>query len=379
VRSVIMRESTVLPVADPVAEFPPHGETPERLSLDMWLANLLAVIVPFLGLVCALVFLWGRGFNWVDLGLLLGMSALTGLGITVGYHRLFTHRSFESNRVVRFLLGVFGSMAVEGPLLKWVAVHRYHHQHSDLPNDPHSPHHQGRGVLGLLRGVWHAHLGWLFDPDPPDLDRYVKDLRQSGMLCTVSALFPLWATIGLLIPAVLGGLLTGTWTGVLFGLIWGGLARIFLVHHVTWSINSVCHLWGRQPYRSNDQSRDNFVVGVLGLGEGWHNTHHAFPTSARHGLRWWQIDVSYWVIRALALVGLAWNVKVPGKQAQAAQRARGNELEMGEHSAEWTQRAPDSGSLAWPSERRLLNDLPTPIHSEKDDGNSNHTHGPRYL
>jgi len=286
----------------------------------MRVASLLAVIVPFLGLVAAVVFLWGWGFSWVDLGLLLGMYILTAVGITVGYHRLFTHRAFETTPVVQFLLGALGSMAVEGPLLKWVAMHRRHHQHSDKPDDPHSPHHQGKGLLGLLRGAWHAHLGWVFDRDPPNLDRYVKDLRLSGLLRMVSRLFPVWVAVGLLLPAVLGGLLTGTWTGALFGLLWGGLVRIFLVHHVTWSINSVCHLWGRRPYRSNDQSRNNFVFGVLGLGEGWHNTHHAFPTSARHGLRWWQIDASYGFIRALALLGLAWNVKVAEKQAQAAQR-----------------------------------------------------------
>jgi stearoyl-CoA desaturase (delta-9 desaturase) len=288
--------------------------------MGMRVASLLAVIVPFLGLVAAVVFLWGWGFSWVDLGLLLGMYILTAVGITVGYHRLFTHRAFETTPVVQLLLGAIGSMAVEGPLLKWVAMHRRHHQHSDKPDDPHSPHHQGKGLLGLLRGAWHAHLGWVFDRDPPNLDRYVKDLRQSGLLRMVSRLFPVWVAVGLLLPAVLGGLLTGTWTGALFGLLWGGLVRIFLVHHVTWSINSVCHLWGRRPYRSNDQSRNNFVFGVLGLGEGWHNTHHAFPTSARHGLRWWQVDASYGFIRALALLGLAWNVKVPEKQAQAAQR-----------------------------------------------------------
>ncbi len=315
-----MTESTVVPVADPVAELPPRGEDPERVSLGMRVASLLAVIVPFLGLVAAVVFLWGWGFSWVDLGLLLGMYILTAVGITVGYHRLFTHRAFETTPVVQFLLGALGSMAVEGPLLKWVAMHRRHHQHSDKPDDPHSPHHQGKGLLGLLRGAWHAHLGWVFDRDPPNLDRYVKDLRLSGLLRMVSRLFPVWVAVGLLLPAVLGGLLTGTWTGALFGLLWGGLVRIFLVHHVTWSINSVCHLWGRRPYRSNDQSRNNFVFGVLGLGEGWHNTHHAFPTSARHGLRWWQIDASYGFIRALALLGLAWNVKVAEKQAQAAQR-----------------------------------------------------------
>jgi stearoyl-CoA desaturase (delta-9 desaturase) len=315
-----MVEVTVLPVADPVAELPPLPEVPGRVSAGVYVANLLAVVLPFLGLGAAAVFLWGWGFSWVELGLLLGMYLLTALGITVGFHRLFTHHSFETYRVVQFVLGVLGSMAVEGSLLKWVALHRRHHQHSDQPGDPHSPHLHGAGVRGLLRGLWHAHLGWVFQADPPDLDHYVKDLRRSTLLRAVSALFVLWVVLGLLIPAVLGGLMTGTWAGAWYGLAWGGLARIFLVHHVTWSVNSVCHLWGRRPYRSDDQSRDNVVFGVMALGEGWHNTHHAFPTSARHGLRWWQIDVSYYVIRALAWMHLAWKVKLPSKQAQAAER-----------------------------------------------------------
>jgi stearoyl-CoA desaturase (delta-9 desaturase) len=262
----------------------------------------------------------GLGFSWIDVGLLLGMYILTVLGITVGFHRLFTHRSFEAASVVQFILAVLGSMAVQGPLLKWVALHRRHHQYSDRPEDPHSPHHQGQGLLGLLRGLWHAHLGWMFEPDPPNLDRYVRDLHQSRHLWVASKLFLGWVTLGLVIPGVLGGVLTGTWAGVWSALVWGGLVRVFFVHHVTWSINSICHLWGRRPYRSQDQSRDNVVFGVLGLGEGWHHTHHTFPTSARHGLRWWQLDVSYWVIRALALLGLAWNVKVPTKEAQVAQK-----------------------------------------------------------
>jgi stearoyl-CoA desaturase (delta-9 desaturase) len=279
--------------------------------LGIRLVNLVAVVLPFLGLVAAFIFLWGRGFSWVELGLLLGMYVLTGLGITVGFHRLFTHRSFETGGVVQFILAALGSMAVQGPLLKWVAVHRCHHQYSDQDDDPHSPHSRGRGLFGLLRGLWHAHLGWLFRPDPPHLFRYVKDLLQSGPLRVASALFPLWVLVGLLIPTILGFLLAGGWMGALLGFVWGGLARIFLVHHVTWSVNSICHLWGGQPYDVNDHSRNNFVIGVLSLGEGWHNNHHAFPTSARHGLRWWQIDVSYYVIRALALVGLAWKVRVP--------------------------------------------------------------------
>jgi stearoyl-CoA desaturase (Delta-9 desaturase) len=315
-----MNELSVLPVADPDAELLPAYEPPERLALGLKVANFLAVVLPLLGMGSIAVFLWGWGFSWTDLGLLLGMYVLTALGITVGFHRLFVHRSFETYPIIQFVLGVLGSMAVEGSLFHWVALHRRHHQHSDRPGDPHSPHLHGEGIRGLLRGLWHAHLGWIFDPDPPDLDRYLKDLQQSRMLRRVSALFPVWVALGLLLPGVLGGVITGAWGGVWTGLIWGGPVRVFLVHHVTWSVNSVCHLWGFRPYRSADESRNNFVFGVLALGEGWHNTHHAFPTSARHGMRWWQPDVSYWVIRTLALVGLAWDLKLPTKEAQEKER-----------------------------------------------------------
>jgi stearoyl-CoA desaturase (delta-9 desaturase) len=235
----------------------------------------------------------------------------TGLGITVGFHRFFAHRSFETNKVVQFALGVLGSMAVQAPVIKWVAQHRRHHQHSDEPGDPHSPYLQGRGVLGVLRGFWHSHLGWVFRPEVPNLARYVPDLLENGVARIVSRLFPLWVAVGLLIPTVLGGVITLSWSGALLGFIWGGLVRVFLVHHVTWSINSVCHLWGTRPFSSGDRSRNNFVFGVLAMGEGWHNNHHAFPASARHGLCWWQFDLSYLVIRVLALVGLAYNVRRP--------------------------------------------------------------------
>ena len=292
----------------------PREDAPERLSARVRVANLLAVVLPFLGLAAAFALLWGRGFGWVELGLLGGMYALTALGITVGFHRLFTHRAFEAGRAVQFTLAALGSMAVQGPLLRWVAFHRRHHQHSDGREDPHSPHHGGGGLRGLLRGLWHAHLGWLFRPDPPGLACYVRDLRRSRLVRATSALWPLWVAAGLLLPAAVGALLAGGWMGALRGLLWGGLVRIFLVHHVTWSVNSVCHLWGRQPFPGRDQSRNNFLFGVLAFGEGWHNNHHAFPTSARHGLRWWQVDVSYWVIRALALLGLAWKVRLPARQ-----------------------------------------------------------------
>jgi stearoyl-CoA desaturase (Delta-9 desaturase) len=312
-------ETAVIPGPDSTAGLPPiasNGKAP----LSVRLVNFAAIIIPFLGLVSVPFFVWGWGFNWVDLILLLAMYLITVLGITVGFHRLFTHRSFETNAAVKFIIAVIGSMAVQGPLLKWVAVHRRHHQHSDKPDDPHSPTHYGKGILGVLRGMWHAHIGWMFLPDAKNLSQYVPDLRKSRALRIASTLFPVWATLGLLIPTILGGVLTQSWTGALTAMIWGGLVRIFLVHHVTWSINSACHLWGRRPFHSDDSSRNNLVFGYLALGEGWHNTHHAFPTSARHGLRWWQFDLSYWVIRALAALRLAWDVRVPTKAMQQHKR-----------------------------------------------------------
>jgi stearoyl-CoA desaturase (delta-9 desaturase) len=313
---VNQREPTPVAGADALAELPVRTK-PAPASLRKRIAILVAVIAPFFGLIAAIVSFWGWGFRWSDFVLLLGMYILSAIGITVGFHRLFTHHAFETNRAVQFVFAVLGSMAVQGPLLEWVALHRRHHQHSDDAEDPHSPHHHGNGVWGIVRGLWHAHLGWMFAAKPPDLQGYVKDLRQSILLCAVSALFPLWVVVGLLIPTAVGWLLIGTPSGAWTGFVWGGLVRILFVHHVTWSINSVCHVWGRRPFSCHDESRDNALFGVFGLGEGWHNTHHAFPTSARHGLRWWQIDVSYWVIRGLELIGLAWNVKLPSRAAIA--------------------------------------------------------------
>lgn len=309
-----------MPVADPQAEPPRNESAREKISLGVRLVTLIVILVPLMGVIAGPFFVWGWGFRWTDLGLLVGMYVLTALGITVGYHRLFVHRSFETYMWVKFILAILGSMAVQGSLFQWVAQHRRHHQYSDTPDDPHSPSHEGSGVLGLLKGFWHAHMGWFFEADPPDLDRYVQDLHASRTLQIASYLCPLWVAFGLVIPAVMGGVITQSWAGVWTGLIWGGLVRIFLVHHVTWSVNSACHLWGFQPFISNDDSRNNALFGILAMGEGWHNTHHAFPTSARHGLRWWQLDMSYWVIRTLALLGLAWNLKLPTKEAQAKER-----------------------------------------------------------
>ena len=309
------------PIVNPTAE---PGTRPAgyhgKLSLGGRIATFLGVTVPFAGLIAAIVILWGWGFNWTDFGLLAGMYALTLFGITVGFHRLMVHRSFETYMPVKVVLTALGSMAMQGTMIHWVGLHRWHHQHSDSPEDVHSPYHMGQGFFGFLRGFWHSHIGWAFYADPPFLDRYVKDIRASRTLRVASALFPLWAVLGIVLPAILGGLISGTWTGVWTGMLWGGLVRIFLVHHVTWSVNSVCHIWGLRPFRTDDESRDNIVFGVLALGEGWHNTHHAFPTSARHGLQWWQFDASYWVIRSLAITRLAWNVKLPPPAQQKERR-----------------------------------------------------------
>lgn len=293
-------------------------------SLKLKLVNLAAVVVPFLGVIAAMIMLWGVAFNWIYLTVFLIMYIATGIGITVGYHRYFTHRSFKAPKPVAYTLAVLGSMAVEGPVLEWVATHRMHHQHSDDEADPHSPHQHGDTLGGMLRGFWHAHAGWLFSPTPRGLKRYVKDLRNDPVAVNTSKLFVFWVIVGLALPAIVAGLVTGSWMGVLLGFIWGGLARVFFVHHITWSINSVCHIWGSRTYQSHDESRNNVVFGVLGLGEGWHNNHHAFPTSARHGLTWWQIDISYIIIRAMAMVGLASDIRVPSEERLAAKRIKTN-------------------------------------------------------
>jgi stearoyl-CoA desaturase (delta-9 desaturase) len=273
------------------------------------------------GVVAAAFLLWGWGFGWVDFGLLLGLYLLSMIGITVGFHRLFAHRSFQANRLVQFVLGALGSMAFQGPLIDWVGRHRVHHHFSDDEGDPHSPHMHGGGLWGFLRGFWHAHIGWAFSPMAEGMERYAGDLSRNRMIRVVSALFPLWALLGLLIPTIVGLCVDG-WFGAITGFVWGGLVRVFLGHHVTWSVNSVCHLWGMRPYQSGDMSRNNAVVGLLALGEGWHNNHHAFPSSARHGLRWWQIDLSYYIIQVLVLFRMAWKVRLPAAAELSSRRRK---------------------------------------------------------
>jgi stearoyl-CoA desaturase (delta-9 desaturase) len=314
----LARTATTAGAGVPPAQQPALAS--DRIPARHRIANLIVILAPPAGLIAAVVWIWGVGFGWLHLGLLLGMYILTGLGITIGFHRLFTHRAFETGRITQSVLAILGSMAVEGPLLDWVATHRSHHQHSDQAEDPHSPHSCGAGFLNMTRGLWRAHMGWILVPKSRDVSRYVADFRSNRLLRTISALFPLWVVLSLTIPAALAGLVTMSWTGALLGLIWGGLVRIFFVHHVTWSINSVCHIWGTRPFRSHDESRNNPIFGILAFGEGWHNNHHAFPSSARHGLRWWQIDMSFLAIWLMSRLGLAWNVKIPTPARMAAKR-----------------------------------------------------------
>jgi stearoyl-CoA desaturase (delta-9 desaturase) len=208
------------------------------------------------------------------------------------------------------LFGIAGSMAVQGPLFFWVATHRRHHQHSDVKGDPHSPHEHGEGMKGLTLGFWHAHMGWMFRGADAMTVRSLPDLSKDPVARVIHRGFVWWALTGLVRPGILGGLITQTWMGALTGFLWGGLARVFMGHHATWSVNSICHLWGTQPFKTRDESRNNAAVAVVSLGEGWHNNHHAHPQSARHGLRWYQMDLTWILIRTLNIFGLASNVQV---------------------------------------------------------------------
>jgi stearoyl-CoA desaturase (Delta-9 desaturase) len=272
--------------------------------------TLAVTIIPFLGFAAALWMLWGRGLSATDVGIMVGFYAFTGLGVTVGFHRLFTHRSFRTTPAVRGLLAIAGSMAIQGPVIKWVADHRRHHAFADQPGDPHSPHlDEGPGIKGVLRGLWHAHIGWFFDTEVTSIKRWAPDLLKEPMMRKIDALFPLWAVLSFMGPGLVGLAITQTWSGAVSAFLWGGLARIFLLHHVTWSVNSICHFYGKRPHETTDHSTNNWPLAIISFGESWHNNHHAFPTSAVHGLERRQIDPTAGVIRLLEKLHLAWDVK----------------------------------------------------------------------
>lgn len=286
--------------------------------------TIAAVAIPFLGFIAAIILLWGGAVGPLDLGIFAVMYLFTGFGITVGYHRLFTHRSFETKEWVKVTLAIAGSMSVQGAPIHWVADHRKHHDFADEEGDPHSPHtHNHQGVKGVIVGWYHSHIGWLFSRDErASASRYARDLKNDPAMVWVDKHFFSWVLLGLAIPFALGFVLSGFSLYAGFtAFIWGGLARIFLQHHATWSVNSICHMYGNQPFEIEDESTNNWAVAMVAMGEGWHHNHHAFPTSAKHGLTGKQFDLAYTFIKGLQTVGLAWDLKEP-RPEQVAQKLR---------------------------------------------------------
>jgi stearoyl-CoA desaturase (delta-9 desaturase) len=267
-------------------------------------------VVPFLALGVVGWQVWAEFLHWSDLAVFAILYAMTGFGVTVGFHRLFTHRSFATKPWLRGVFAAMGSMAIEGPVISWVADHRKHHAFSDQPGDPHSPHvDHGVGWRGALRGLAHAHMGWLFlHTQRGARKRYAPDLIADPVVSWVDRTFVLWVVSGLVAAFGLGWLIGGTISAALTGLLWGGAVRILLLHHVTFSINSLCHFFGRRRFDTDDESRNLAWLSLLSFGEAWHNNHHAFPTSAAHGMRWYELDTSSLLIRGLERVGLAWDV-----------------------------------------------------------------------
>lgn len=286
-------------------------------------ANLAAVVIPFLATLIAVVLLWNRLVSPVDLAIAAVMYLATAIGITIGFHRLLTHRSFQTSKPLEYVFAVLGSMAVQGPVISWVADHRKHHAHTDSEGDPHSPHvgHQG-GLRGVAAGLWHAHAGWLMSTQGrADWKRYAADLYEDRGMRLISRQFVPLVILTLLLPALAGYLASGTIAGAATGFLWGGLVRVFFVHHVTWSVNSVCHYFGTRRFATDDRSTNVFWLALPSLGESWHHNHHAFPRSATHGLRRWELDPSALIIGAMERLGLAWNVVRISRERQAERAA----------------------------------------------------------
>jgi len=285
-------------------------------------ANLIGVTLPFAAFAVAVVLLWNRAVGPLDLVLLAVLYVVIALGVTVGYHRLLTHAAFGSPPAVRYALAVLGSMAVQGPVIDWVADHRKHHAHTDEEGDPHSPHGHGSGFAGMVRGLLYAHMGWLLDTQGQARKRkYAPDLLEDPGMRAINRLFVPLALFGLLVPFALGWAIGGDLRDGLTGLLWGGLVRVFLLHHVTWSINSVCHFFGRRRFETDDHSTNVAWLALPSLGEAWHHNHHAFPRSSRHGLRRLELDPSAMVITAMERLGLARNVIRISPERQQARLA----------------------------------------------------------
>ncbi|GAA3463719.1 acyl-CoA desaturase [Saccharothrix longispora] len=301
----------------PLAPKPILDEPRTRTEL---LVIRLFLVIPFIALVAVVPLTWGWGLSWVDLALAAVFYTVSTLGVTVGYHRYFTHGAFKAKRGLRVALAIAGGLAAQGPVIGWVADHRRHHAFSDREGDPHSPWLFGTSPAALARGFWHAHMGWLFGRDTTNVDRFAPDLEADDDIRAVDRLFPLWVALSVAAPALLGGLITMSWWGALTAFLWAGLARISFQHHVTWSVNSICHMIGDRPFASRDRSANFWPLAILSMGESWHNSHHADPTCARHGVDRGQVDVSARVIRIFEKLGWAWQVRWARPQRLAALR-----------------------------------------------------------
>jgi stearoyl-CoA desaturase (delta-9 desaturase) len=292
----------------------------ERKGVAEQIALGLFVVIPFLAVLAAVPIAWGWGLGWRDVIIAVAMYMGTGHGISIGYHRYFTHGSFKATRPMRAVLAVLGSAAIEGPVIRWVADHRRHHKFSDKAGDPHSPWRYGTSVPALMKGLMYAHMGWLFDAEQTPQDRYAPDLLRDPMIVRISRSFLLITTVSLLLPAVVGGLWSWSWQGAATAFFWASLVRVGLLHHVTWSINSICHTVGDRPFLSRDKSGNVAWLAILSFGESWHNLHHADPTCARHGVLRGQIDTSARLIKWFERVGWVRDVRWPTPERLAARR-----------------------------------------------------------
>jgi stearoyl-CoA desaturase (Delta-9 desaturase) len=273
------------------------------------------IVVPLLAVAAAAPVMWGWGLGWHDVVIAFVMYAISGHGITVGYHRYFTHGSFKAPRPVRVALAVAGSLAIEGPVIRWVADHRRHHAYSDKEGDPHSPWRYGNDLRALTKGMWHAHIGWLFDVEQTNQERFAPDLLADKDLVRIDKAFMRLTAVTLLLPPLVGFLWSGfTWQGALTAFFWGSLVRVALLHHTTWSINSVCHTIGNKPFKTRDKATNVWWLAVMSMGESWHNMHHADPTAARHGVLRGQLDSSARIIWVMEKLRLAREVRWPSRE-----------------------------------------------------------------
>ncbi len=271
------------------------------------------VFAPLLAGLVAIYLLWNKQVFLADMVVLFVMYIITVSGVTLGFHRLFTHKSFKTKTWFRFCLGAAGTMSSQGPIMYWVADHRFHHTHSDTPEDLHSPHKYGSGFTNLFKGYLHSHMGWMLKDEHVNPLRHAIDLARDPVTIHLTKYYFRYIALGILLPGIAMLAVEPNWIGFLRGIFWGGILRILVVHHVTWSVNSICHLFGSRDFNTKDESRNNLLFGVIGLGEGWHNNHHAFPTSARHGLLKYQLDISYLFLLMLRKVGIVSDLVLPSK------------------------------------------------------------------